>query len=435
MRLTIRERAFTPKMKITYPCTSRHLVEKGSAGSGKSERAAAKILMRCLMEKNHRFVVWRKVGKSLRNSCYKLFQDLVKRWQMEDLFEFRSTEMTITCKINGNEIMHIGLDDAEKIKSLTMPTGFWIEEVTELMEADYNQLDTRLRGHTDNYKQIISTFNPISEYHWIKNRFFDDYVENRTKEVGYANSVKELKIWDDSLKRDRVVRIHTLCVHSTYRDNQFLDDEYKATLESYKDIDEAYYKIYALGEWGSIGNLVYPKGFRFTNEYPLEYDEVIYGLDFGFNNPTALVQVGIRDQEYYLEELFYEKGYTNAMLCEDLLKLNLKDFATVYCDNAEPARIKELNDYFARNNKKVDFLPADKSVKDGLDAVRHARVYTKETNVQINKEVSSYKFKEGGDGKPLGDDQVVKLNDHFMDAVRYAIYTCQLAPELKMGFV
>ena len=407
----------------------------GSAGSGKSERAAAKLLMRLMMEEGHRFVCWRKVGKSIRNSTFKLFKDQIQRWKLGQIFDIKETDMTIINKLNGNEILSIGLDDREKIKSLTSPTGFWIEEITELEEADFNQLDTRLRGYTKNYKQIIGTFNPISEYHWIKDRFFPEYVEQKRKEKGYAYLVREIKV------DDKVVKVPALMVHSTYKDNQFLDDEYKATLESYKFIDPAYYRIYTEGEWGSIGNLIYPNGFKILDVYPESFDDEIYGLDFGFNNPTAFGKIGIRDQNLYTFELFYEKGYTNSMLCEELLNMKredgsweLKNGSIIYCDSSEPARIKELNDYFIKNGRIVDFLPADKSVKDGIDYIKSKTVYSKQDNVNINKEVKSYKWKETNDGKVI-DGEPVKINDHAMDWIRYAGYTNSLGVELKMGFV
>lgn len=427
MKLRIKENAFSPKFKITYPDTSRYLIEMGSAGSGKSERAAAKILMRTITEEDHRFICWRKVGKSIRNSTFKLLKDQIQRWKLGKIFDIKETDMTIVNRLNGNEILSIGLDDREKIKSLTSPTGFWIEEITELEEADFNQIDTRLRGYSKNYKQIIGTFNPISEYHWIKNRFFPEEVEQRRKEKGYAYLVRDVKI------EGKVISVPALMVHSTYKDNPFLDDEYKATLESYAQIDPAYYTIYTKGEWGSIGNLIYPNGFKILSEYP-EFEDEIYGLDFGFNNPTAFGRIGIRDQKYYIEELFYERGYTNSMLIEELLKMNIKDGSIVYCDSAEPARIKELNDSFSNHGRCVDFIPADKSVKDGIDCIKSAEIYSKAENVNVNKEVKTYKWKETSDGKVV-DGEPVKINDHAMDFIRYAIYTYSLSPALKMAFI
>ncbi len=427
MKLKIKETAFTSLFQKTYPCTSRYLIEKGGAASGKSERAAAKILLRTLIENDHRIVCWRKVGKSIRNSTFKLLKDQINRWGLQNIFDIKETDMVFTNKLNGNEILNIGLDDREKIKSLTSPTSFWIEEMTELEEEDFNQLDTRLRGFTKNYKQIIGTFNPISEYHWIKNRFFDEYSEAQIKKNKIYTYSKDVTI------EGKIIRLYTTLVHSTYKDNNFLDDETKATYESYKDIDETHYKIYALGEWGTIGNLVFPNGLVFLDEYPENFDDVIYGLDFGFNNPTAFVKVGIKDKEYYVEELIYEKGLTN-----DELKLRLKEFApeeyrTIYADSAEPARIKALNEYFYDEGIKFDIKQADKSVKDGVNYLKLNKIYTKRENVNLNKEIQYYKYKEK-DGKAI-EGEVLKVNDHAIDAMRYAIYTYSLSPELKIAFI
>lgn len=426
-KLIIDDNAFTPLMKVTYPDTSDYLIEKGGAGSGKSERTAYKILLRSMMETPHRFVCWRKVGKSLRNSTFKLLKDQIKRHGLDRIFDIKETDMMIVNRLNGNEIMNLGLDDREKVKSLTSPTGFWAEEITEFDEDDFNQLDTRLRGYTQHYKQFIGTFNPIDEHHWVKRRFFPEHVEQELKKKGWARDVKEIEIDDE------VEKITTLVVHSTYKDNQFLPRKDRAKLEAYKDIDEQHYKIYALGEWGAIGNLIYTN-FTFVNEYPLSYDEVIYGLDFGFNNPTALVKVGIRDQEYYIEELFYEKGYTNTQLLEEMLKLDIPDGSVIYADCAEPARIKELNDGFSIAGKTVDVLPADKSVKDGIDFVKSQKVHLHKNSVNLSRELKSYKWKETSDGKVI-DGEPVKLNDHALDATRYAMYTYSLSPELKMAFL
>lgn len=428
MKIKIKETAFSPLFKVTYPCTSRYLIEKGGAASGKSERAAAKILLRTILEEGHRFVCWRKVGKSIRNSTFKLLKDQIYRWKLQDLFDIKETDMTIINKINGNEILSIGMDDREKIKSLTSPTGFWIEEMTEFEEEDFNQLDTRLRGFTRNYKQIIGTFNPISEFHWIKNRFFDEYAENQLKKHSFYDYFKDIKVEND------IVRLYTTLVHSTYKDNPFLDEETKATYESYADIDPQHYRVYALGEWGSIGNLIYPNGFVFLDEYPEQFDEIIYGLDFGFNNPSAFIKIGIRDKEYYTDELIYEKNLSNNDLADRIAQFEGENYSIIYADSGEPARIKALNDIFFERGIKFEVRNSDKSVKDGIYFLKGCRIYTHKDNTYLNKEVKFYKWKENQDGKPI-EGEPLKINDHLLDALRYAVYTHSLSPELKMAFI
>lgn len=205
---------------------SRYLVLYGGAGSGKSVAAAQKIIIRMLEEKNHKFLVVRKVANTLRNSVFSLLRGTIADWGLTQLFKINKSDMDITCA-NGNQIIFAGLDDVEKLKSIHGVTGMWLEEASEMLQEDFQQLDLRLRGQTRNYKQIIISFNPISITHWLKIVFFDAKKHNST------------------------------VIHTTYRDNLFIDDEYKATLEALKEQDPYYYTVYALGEWGVLGQTVF----------------------------------------------------------------------------------------------------------------------------------------------------------------------------------
>ncbi len=136
--------------------------------------------------------------------------------------------MRIKCKLTGNEVAFAGLDDVEKIKSITFENGelthIWVEEATETQEADINQLKVRLRGGKTK-KQIVLSFNPINIQHWIKKHFIDS-------------------------------KLATVCF-STYKDNKFLTDDDRKALEELKNIDEYTYEVYCLGKWGILGKTVF----------------------------------------------------------------------------------------------------------------------------------------------------------------------------------
>jgi len=160
----------------------RYLHLYGSAGSGKSEFAAAKLLIRIMSEESHRILYYRKVAKTIRGSQFQLFKDIISRWDymgltvnyhLSDLFKINKTDMEIVYKPNGNQLVSSGLDDVEKLKSITGITGTWGEEATEILEDDFGQMDLRVRGETINYKQHILTYNPINDEHWIKLKIFD----------------------------------------------------------------------------------------------------------------------------------------------------------------------------------------------------------------------------------------------------------------------
>lgn len=214
----------------------RYLVLKGGGGSGKSIFAGRKILERAASERGHRFLVCRKVARTLRESCFKQLCGQLGQYFSGMNYKVNRSDMVIRFS-NGSEILFAGLDDVEKLKSIYNITGIWIEEASEILESDFNQLDIRLRGETKHYKQIILSFNPISVHHWLKKRFFDFDIENPGE-------------------REKIVfrtRVH----ESTYKDNRFLDDEAKRVLESFKETDEYYYMVYCLGLWGVTGKTVF----------------------------------------------------------------------------------------------------------------------------------------------------------------------------------
>ena len=148
---------------------------------------------------------------------------------MEKYFKINESDLRITCKLNGNAIIFKGLDDVEKLKSITFAKGeltdVWIEEASEVLEESFNQLDVRLRGGKTK-KQIRISFNPVNINHWLK-KFVDKKQPNK------------------------------MCMHSTYKDNKFLDNDYKALLEGYKYTDSYYYTVYCLGGWGVVGKTVF----------------------------------------------------------------------------------------------------------------------------------------------------------------------------------
>ena len=207
----------------------RFLVLKGGGGSGKSIFAGRKILERVTNEPGHRYLVVRKVAKTLRESCFEQLKKQAYEYYADQIAfipKGKGSDMYIRFK-NGSEILFAGLDDVEKLKSIFDITGIWIEEASELEEGDFNQLDIRLRTEFPFYLQMILTFNPISITHWLKKRFFDT--------------------------KDPRATVH----ESTYKDNRFLTPEARITLEAFRETDEYYYMVYCLGQWGVTGKTVF----------------------------------------------------------------------------------------------------------------------------------------------------------------------------------
>jgi phage terminase large subunit len=198
----------------------RYLVCKGGGSSGKSNGLFMKIVLRFFGEKNHRFLVVRAVYSTLKESCYMDILTHINNMGLGYRVETFTQPLRIKDKFNGNEILFAGLDDVEKLKSIKGVTGIMIEEASDITEADFDQLDLRLRDRSNNYKQICLAFNPVSEDLWLKKRFFD--VTDPDADV----------------------------VESTFLDNAFLDEQSKKVLEKKAKTSPAFYRIYALNEWG-----------------------------------------------------------------------------------------------------------------------------------------------------------------------------------------
>lgn len=230
MQVTIPRGAFNPLFRpYLTDNTHRYLILYGGAGSGKSVFAVQRFLYRLLTLPLCNILVVRAVAATNRDSTYALFRQVISKWGLSELFSCKDSDLRISCA-NGNSVIFKGLDDTEKLKSITFPKGeltdIWIEEASEILEEDFNQLDVRLRGKGA-HKQMVLTFNPVSVLHWLKLRFFD--------------------------RKDP----RALVLKSTYKDNQFLDEDYKRTLEGYKDTDPYYYSVYCLGEWGVLGQTIF----------------------------------------------------------------------------------------------------------------------------------------------------------------------------------
>lgn len=230
INIQINKRVFNQKFVPFLDNDKRYLVFYGGAGSGKSFFVVERFVYKMLKNKMFNLLVVRKTGKSNRDSTFALFKQIISKWNLNKYFKVNESDLRVKCLLNNNEVTFAGLDDVEKLKSITFSKGeltdVWIEEASEVLESDFNQLDVRLRGKGTK-KQIVISFNPIDINHWLKKRFFD-----RT---------------DDNIE----------IFHSTYKDNEFLDDDYKRLLESYKETDEYYYNVYCLGMWGVLGKTVF----------------------------------------------------------------------------------------------------------------------------------------------------------------------------------
>jgi phage terminase large subunit len=363
---------------------SRYCIVYGGAGSGKSHAVSEKILKRFILQHQaHKILIVRKVGATIKNSVWTLILNKLEVFKIKHLCKINKTDKTI--ELFGNIILFAGLDDVEKLKSIEGITSIWGEEASEFTEADLDQLDLRLRGKTKHYKQIILTFNPIHIDHWIKKKFFDRDEPNAF--------------------------IH----HSTYLDNKHIDDEYKAVFERLKQTNRPYYNIYALGHWGVYEGLVF-EDWKEVNYVPdnISWRFQGYGIDFGFNAPSAVVNVYIKGKDLYWDECIYQSGLTNTDLIARMKQEDLKGKG--YADSAEPDRILEIQ------RARFNCSGADKANRiDRINFVKSFNIHITKRSANLIKEMHTYTWAKDRLGNSL--DEPVKVNDHAIDGACYASYT------------
>jgi hypothetical protein len=300
--------------KALFESQARYLFVLGGAGAGKSYAIAQKLVLRMIRENGHKILVVRKVERTISNSVFSILKKCASI--LTNQFQYTISPKSIKFW-NGNEFIFCGIDDPEKIKSIDGITGIWIEEGTELEEEDFDQLLLRMRGETANYKQIIFSFNPIDEMHWIKINWID-------------RDVKGLDI-----------------IHTTYKDNKFLDADYVNMLETENKKNEMLYRVYTLGEWGKVNTgAEYFKNFRQslnTGDTKYNPDKPLC-VSFDFNvNPYVSCSVWQIEGNHVMmiEELTLRNPQnTTKAACQTLLQMypNHEQGVFVFGDPAGRAR-------------------------------------------------------------------------------------------------
>lgn len=383
--------------------SKRYIVMKGSAGSGKSVDTAQNYILRLMRDNGRNLVAMRKSDITNRDSTfaeltgaiYRMFGDAADRY-----WKITQNPLSITCRHNGNKIIFRGMNDdkqREKLKSITFQRGkltdVWLEEATEFTQADVEIIDDRLRGELPEgqFYQIRMTFNPVSANHWIKKVFFDIPDKN------------------------------VLTHHSTYLMNRFVDDAYRARMERRRLVDPEGYQIYGLGEWGEIGGLILHNWeVREISQNLNDYDDIALGMDFGFNHATAILLLGVKDDNIYvLDEVYEFEKDTNEIIQLAIAKA-LPMNRIMWCDSAEPDRIMMLNKAGFRRAVGVNKGGSAGSVKAQIDWLKQRSIFVHPHCVNTIKEMQQWKWKKDErTGEYL--DEPVPIMDDAMAALRYGV--------------
>ena len=370
----------------------------GGSASGKSVFLAQRVVYD-LLAGGRNYLVCRQVGRTVRGSVAQEIGKVITAWGVAGLFAINKTDGTITAR-NGYQCVFTGLDDVEKLKSITPAHGVftdvWVEECTESEEQSIGLLVKRQRGGDEKtQKRIVLSFNPIMQSHWIYKSYFASLA------------------WAD--KQTVYQSDETLILKTTYKDNRFLTRQDIARLEGEKD--KYRYDVYTAGNWGILGNVIFENWkVEDLSEMRAQFTNPHHGLDFGFSSdPAALICTHYdpaRKTIYVYDEL-YERGLTNNILAGEVKRRIGNDPVT--CDSSEPKSIYELQ------GANITALAAEKgkdSVNYGIQWLQQQTVIIDKNCINARNEISTYHWREDKDGNALRVP--VGKNDHLIDALRYA---------------
>jgi len=364
----------TPVFKKNYEAlinnSKRFIINQGGSRSSKTYSLCQLMIIYCLRNPNKVVSIVRKSFPSLRGSVMRDFFEVMRELDLYNTNEHNKSNHIYNFK-NGSSIEFFSVDDEQKLRGRKRDI-LWCNEANEINFEEYNQLNMRT---TD---KLIFDFNPSEKFHWLY---------------------------------DLVDREESILIHSTYKDNPFLGEEQIKEIEYLINIDEGYYRVYALGEKGVAKSTIYTH-WKYFDEL-VDTHETIYGLDFGFNHPTSLIECNFIDNKVYIKEIIYQSALTADDLLKKMNELGISKSSEIICDSARPEIIEVLK----RNRYNVK--GAIKAVKDGIDSVKSTELFIHNSAVNIIKEINSYKWKTNGD---LIIDEPVKVYDDAMDAMRYAIH-------------
>lgn len=395
INLTLKKGLFIPKFfPLLFDYSKRWEFWCGSAGSGKSYTIAQRIIIRCTKEPI-RVLVCRRYATTLRNSCFALFKEILTKWQLLPYVKVKETDMSITFP-NGSQIIMVGLDTEEKLLSLTNISTVWVEEAYEVEKSKVEQLNLRMRGTAAN-QQLILSWNPISKHSWLY-----EFTVNNPPE----NSV---------------------FIHSTYKDNPFLNPEYVQALDEMEIRNPEKYRVYGRGEWGVDSSGLVIKNWKSETFDAMELAaaglEHRAGMDLGFIDKTAIIDTlyDKANHTIYVFNEFYKSGCQPSELAAAIKDMNLAK-SKIKVDAAEPRTIQ-----FFRN----EGINAEGAAK-GKDSVKAGLMFLQDNLIIVHPkcqnfitELENFSYIKSKQTGEWTEDTTHEWS-HAIDACRYAysdIYT------------
>lgn len=365
----------------------RLLMFQGSARSGKTYNILTWLVVYALQNSGKTISIVRKTLPALKASALKDLKEILisleiyekNRWhKQEGYYEFE----------NGSIIEFFSTDEEQKLRGRKRDVLF-INEANEITRDEYTQLAIRTQG------SIIMDYNPSDLYSYI-------YDLQETEKDYFFHK-------------------------STYKENPFLPKEVIKEIEGLKNKDANLWRVFGLGERGVATNSV------FTHHKVVGDDDfvgsggyVVRGLDAGYNDPTAIVEVRIIDDRLYIKELLYARGLTAVDLAYRIEQLGIVKTDDIFCDSSRPEIIEDLK------RRRINAKPVVKNtILHGIDLIKRHQVFLHKDSENLIQEFQNYRWKTDKDGRIL--DVPEDRNNHAIDSVRYALEMYE-KPKPKYSF-
>ena len=382
----------------------RYRVVKGGRGSKKSTTTALWIIYNMMKYPLANTLIIRRVFNTHKDSTYTQLKWASNVLKVSHLWKFSKSPLEATYIPTGQKILFRGLDDPMSITSITVEHGHlcwcWFEEAFQIMnEDDFNKVDMSIRGELPKgyFKQITLSFNPWSEKHWLKKRFFD---------------VKDEDV---------------LAITTNYTCNEFLGEDDKKLFEKMKINNPRRYNIEGLGNWGIAEGLVYSNfeelDFNVENIKKRPNVKSAFGLDFGYtNDPTAFIAslIDLDNMEIFIFDEHYQKAMSNKDIA-NMIKYKGYSKERIIGDSSEPKSIDDIKRqgiYRLKGARK-----GKDSIVNGIQYIQDFKIYVHPKCENTLIELSNYVWdtKEGNViNKPIDD------YNHLMDALRYSLEDIRL---------
>lgn len=347
-------------------------VFQGSSRASKTYNIMIYWVYKLMQEPDKLLSIVRKTGPALKGSVLRDLKEILIKFEIYDPEKWRTVDGYYEMP-NGSIIEWFACDDEAKVRGRARDYLF-CNEATEISYEEFQQLILRTR------EKIVIDFNPS---------LWESYLY-------------ELEEREDC-------NYHIV----TYKDNPFLPLDQVKEIERLKDTDDNLWRVFGLGLRGTPQQLVFSQYKTYQN-LPDGAKLVGRGMDFGYNDPTTLVEVYKKDEQLFLKEIMYVRNYTIPDILWALNHHGIPKHDYIWCDSAEPMLIAEI--------KRGGYLtrPVSKqSIISGIEKIRRHEIFIHEDSTNLIKEFNTYSWRKDKDGTLV--DVPEDKNNHLIDACRYVL--------------